>query len=963
MTVGGNDDTTLSRPHRVRTVEARWRPLCRFVLCIGVAGGASELIWRSIPNKLAISTTTFGYPNFVNYDVSRYSDAYFLLAFGFPAIAIASYGLLSWAGPLRRVPVPSRAVLPLSFDERAEPQRAGTGSPTRSGSSEYLWGAVRLLLPALVVAIALSASSGSTLRTMSLSDYAWGALYVLIVVIGGLALWRSTSDAPEGSDDSRSLGRSALHAVSRVNSLAALVVVPLLYFVSRGTSVTVLPSHHVVRYSWLPLWLAFLLTLIAVVVRRRWVHAKKASNIETNVVVWIVGPVLLFLLVAHLPDALGQFGGFDDAQSLASPELIFGHGLLPWHDLYLIHGILSDAFSGGVGFPAFGNSRWGGFAGAQIYAGPAYWIISYFFVAYMCRKNRFVLVGFGLLVLASLIQAPAQQFLVVPICLILFAALLQRATWTRCALFGFAVVSSMILVPEATVFEIGLLPLVLMFDLVTPARGDARSFTRTLRCLTAAVATGVGFLLYLLATHSLSAFVNFYLEFSSDHAVSNGLPVQWNLRTDPLTTFFFVTPMVLWLMTVWRAVAKVVRRTVWAARDWTMVSAATVAIFYYPKVVERADASHVREVFSACVPLVFLWGIESVSLLDTWGRRLLRAAVRHAHRSAGAFAGHVYPASALAVTVILVLASVPFSRLPDTPASFHVTAPEGPAVLPRLGYTEPGTVDTMLIQNLGRVLERYAGPDAPVMDFTNQLGIIYYLLNRIPATRYFHIEEAFTLGQQKVAIGDIQRSNPPVVVYSSENFGLPIFDGIPMMVKEYAVSEYLLNHYRPIVDFGGELILVRDDLARRPKPLPTLTLPYATSGLYNFSYECDFGDLFSFYPVPSNLASDRPLKARLYFTAVTNTYKAVLPSGTDLRDYRWIEINASRPIGRAAFALSDSVGAQPNHLIVISTLSSTGTSIHALVSGCLQWHGYSTDSLYLTGTVPRGTTFTLTLFR
>ncbi|HVA06545.1 MAG TPA: hypothetical protein VNG12_07400, partial [Acidimicrobiales bacterium] len=877
MTDGGNDGATLRQRRRARRVEARWRPLARFVLSIGIAAGACELIWQSIPGTLSASSTTFGYPTFVNYDVTRYSDAYFLLAFGFPGIALATYALLSWIGLLRRSPAPSTTLLPLAYAGSAESLNAAAGAPRAVRPSDYLWGVIRLLVPAVVVTVALSASSVSTQRTISLVDYGVGVLYVVLVVFGGLALSHSRSSSSDGPVDARARARGVLNATSRVNSLAGLVVVPLTYFVSRGTSVTQLPSHHVVRYSWLPLWLVCLLTLIAVLVRRRWVHAEGgAREMEANVLVWIVGPVLLFLLVAFLPGVLGQFGGFDDAQSLASPELIFGHGLLPWRDLYLIHGILSDAFSSAVGFPAFGNSRWGGDAGTLIYAGPAYWMVGYFFVAHMSRKNPLVLAGFGAAVLAMLLQAPAQQFLVVPICLMLFAALLQKATWTRCALFGFAVVSSMILVPEAAIFEIGLLPLVLLFELLTHERGQTPSFARTVRCLTGAATTALGFLVYLLATHSFSAFVNFYLEYSTDHAVSNGLPVQWNLRTDPLTTFFFFAPMVLWLMTVWRVATKLVRRTAWSVRDWTMVAAATVAIFYFPKVVERADPGHVREVFSACIPLVVLWGMECVGSLDGVIRRTLRTVAKGGRLRVGALTAYLHPASALAVTAILVFASVPFSRLPDAAASFHVDAHEGPTQLPRLGYTTPGSVDTALIANLGKVIARYAGPHAAVMDFTNQVGIIYYLLNRVPATRYFHIEQAFTLDQQEVAIRDIKRSNPPVVVYSSQGFGLPLFDGLPMMVKEYAVSEYLLNHYRPIVDFDGELILLRDDLARRPKPLPRLTLPYATTDLYNFSYECNFGDLFNFYPVPSTLGSEKRVAARLYYTAVKHTYRVVL---------------------------------------------------------------------------------------
>ena len=384
----------------------------------------------------------------------------------------------------------------------------------------------------------------------------------------------------------------------------------------------------VVHYSWLPLWLAIALTLGALGLWSRWKSRTTPRTTEGNVLVWIVGPVLLYLALAILPGALGAFQGFDDAQNLATPQLLFGHGLWPWRDLFIVHGLLGDVFTGAIGMFAFGNTRWGVTAGTGIYVIPAFWIATYYFAAYFSRRNRILLLGLGaLIVVSGFVNVNSPELLVVPIGLVLFARVLVRSTWGRCAALSLGVVVSMILVPEATVFEIVVLPLVVVYEFCTRRKGAALrdTYARSLRCLTVTVAAIGAWVVYLALTGSLSAFVHFYLEFSSDNAIAKGLPVQWVLHRDLRDTFYFFAPMALWLLTFGRVATKCVRRSSWSARDWTMVAAATIAILDYLKVIQRADAGHAAQVFVACVPLLILWGIETLEFLDRAVLRVVRA--------------------------------------------------------------------------------------------------------------------------------------------------------------------------------------------------------------------------------------------------------------------------------------------------------------------------------------------------
>jgi len=189
-------------------------------------------------------------------------------------------------------------------------------------------------------------------------------------------------------------------------------------------------------------------------------------------------------------------------------------------------------------------------------------------------------------------------------------------------------------------------------------------------------------------------------------------------------------------------------------------------------------------------------------------------------------------------------------------SGFHAVAPEPPPSEPlRLGYVTPGAVDTAQINELGRILDRYAGKTAPVFDFTNELGITYYLLNRVPGTRSFVPAIVQTKRAQQETISDLQTSRPPVVIYYDPTFGLPNYDGIPQSVRAYDVGQYILDHYQPFIDLQGQLLMLRNDLVSTAPPLPALPAGSSTSDLYFSAPACTLGDIPNFFADPSDLGT------------------------------------------------------------------------------------------------------------
>ena len=93
--------------------------------------------------------------------------------------------------------------------------------------------------------------------------------------------------------------------------------------------------------------------------------------------------------------------------------------------------------------------------------------------------------------------------------------------------------------------------------------------------------------------------------------------------------------------------------------------------------------------------------------------------------------------------------------------------------------------------------------------------LFHYLLDRRPSTRYFHVSMAIRKHTQADLIKELERRPPKLVVFSSSPaFGLPSWDGISNQVRHYDVSQYILDHYRPVLDSHTFVLMARNDLAR-----------------------------------------------------------------------------------------------------------------------------------------------------
>ncbi len=568
------------------------------------------------------------------------------------------------------------------------------------------------------------------------------------------------------------------------------MVVPLVYFVARTSSVLVRSDDHLRRYPWLPLWLVVpACVVVALWYGRRLRRATSAGEVhdaEAAALTYVVGVALLLVLIARLAAPLGTtFAAFDQAQSLASAQLTFGHGLFPWSDLYVIHGVFGDILSGQLGMSVFEPSRWGSASGFTIFLVPMLWVSLYVFAAYFARRNRlfvaaFVavavlwltsgrLAGAGLL-LGHDVMGYAQgyfRFAFLPLVLVLFDRTLRCRSRAWCAALAAALVAQAILVPETALMAGGILATLVAFEWMGRARGAALApaLMRTRWCAAFGALFVVAWALALVATGALRGFVDYYLIFGPGHSLSGAKRGFW-IGEQLGPTVEFVVPVVLFLLTVLRVTIQLRRRRPWDRRDWVMVAAATFVLVYYQKVLARADQIHVAEVFIVTMPLLLLWLMTVTDALD---RALRDAAARHLrrrHRSAVGdtvrtmVRGLRHPASLALVVALVALAPSPVGTVKAVASNYHVTAGSEP-VLARLGYSDPGVVDVTMVRDLGAVLQRYAGTDGAVFDFNDEPGLLYYLLNRVPGTRFYNVSMADTGFAQRQLISDLHAITAP----------------------------------------------------------------------------------------------------------------------------------------------------------------------------------------------------------
>ncbi len=332
----------------------------RVALALGIGAGFTYLLWLNIGTHLTVTTDIVGRTTFADFDIYRYLERFYDIAFVLPASSAIAYVLLHFFGPLRATP-PARPWPPLlEVVDPVDDVEVGVTSLTDTDdaltSRQLFWTVVRVGLVALVVGIESNIARSPHETVVTTFAFAIAALYVVAVGLGALGLGRSRRAAsPKRFDADVQSGHhrfspAVARDVSVVNAFASVVVIPLLVLVSSSTTVTVARNGRVTHYPWFPAWLGATVTVVVLLLLIRAMrHAghdvARRQGLERRALLMVVVPIFLFVVTGSLQPAQRQFLAFDDAQGMVGAKLSFWHGLWPWRDVFLLHGFFADALT------------------------------------------------------------------------------------------------------------------------------------------------------------------------------------------------------------------------------------------------------------------------------------------------------------------------------------------------------------------------------------------------------------------------------------------------------------------------------------------------------------------------------------------------------------------------------------------------------------------------------------------
>ena len=651
--------------------------------------------------------------------------------------------------------------------------------------------------------------------------------------------------------------RTIAEVASLVNTLVAPLTIALLYGVSESTQVTVAASGAVYHYPWLPAWLAGALTVgVLVWLARgllRSITHTDLGDLERRALVLVVAPVGLFLLVAFLPGAIGTMNLFEEGQVLAGAEIV-RDGAFPWRDLLVVHGLLHDVGTGLIGSAVIENSRWGVIAGEKLLIVPLSWVALYYLCAYLFWSNWLYLFGTQLLVITGSIFAIHYRLGLIPLVLLLLAALLHRPTVVRAVAFTTLLFVQVVVTPEALWAIPAYLLVIFLFEFFYRDRRRrlAESFRRTWLVVASAGALALAWSVFLLAYGALDDFVFSYRAFVPGHQLTGGVPLGiYRAVLDPgnvgqrYEEFGILAPVVVILGAILFFVARTRLRRPFAVSDWVVLAAVAFVVPYYAKFLSRTD--HVYHSFAMAVPVL----LYAVYRLVTFAEASLASAAQG--RGATWFPRR--HALTLPILIVLLLGAPVALRdvLRDVPSHFVVTADEEPE-LEALGFARRGENDVGLYRDVGRALGSQLEPGDEVFDFTNTPGLIHYVLGYPPSTRYYHVSIAIRQRTQTDLVRLLEKARPKVVVFSAASLvGSPsVWDNVSNQVRHYDVSEWLLDHYVPVLE-SRTFVLMR----RREDGVP------ARRQLYFDAAPCDWGYVPNFFsPSPAPDAAIAELKYR-----------------------------------------------------------------------------------------------------
>jgi hypothetical protein len=834
-------------PRRGRWIRAGLSVVAAVLLCRFVAYPKS--------GSLDVRTDIIGYPVFHAWDYTWYQSIFRRWAFIFPALALGLHLLLG------RLPAFAASRTATSFGtSHASAQPAGV----ENGLSNFQRFSV--YARSALTGLALGLQSAMVVSRVSVAVV---VPFVVVAVCGAIAI------AAHVLNRSTSVQWTSLECFAVVSAVAAVVPVLGLYAVSRSTELLIASTGEYVKYEWLPAVICLVFAACAAVFFWTVLNRLRLPNstarvlsLERSSVLYLAGGALIFLFTAYLPGTVGALDAFHEGESLGTVTSLRFHEW-PWRDSLGIHGLLGDYAEPLVGIQTFGDSRWAVVAGRSMLLYPLTWVLFWWLWVRFSGRAWPVLVVAGWLVAmgsrfdwlpTSLLGTPFIRFGLMPVVLLMFVTCLARQSRRWAGATGAAIAVLVLLTPELGFLGavIGLTLLLCEWTGRRPGEPARASFVLTTWTTIGLLAVMIPFLAVLVGFGVLDDYLDYFLTFARDHALTGARPVLW--WAPGVDLFWVVFPpavslgFVVWVL----ARPRTSRRR---PEDWAMFALATFNLVYFQaKFLNRPDAGHLKQYAGVSASLV----VYVVSRLAVGGWDAVGSVLR------GRWAAVRNVALGFALVAGVFVVKPPGPTVRALPTRIRPAAAE-PASVPKLGYAVDPAADRYLLEDVGSLFAAADLGVQDVFDFSNSPAVFYYLLPYESPTRYLHVSMAIRGRSQDQLIAELAASPPAVVVFDSSKLGLTIWDDVANQVRHDDVSAWVLNNYRPWVSAHGYTFLQRNDLTL---PVPAAFGPEPgrevhTGALLLGVQRCSWGMAPSYLDWELPAAPATPLTGEAVTTLVT----------------------------------------------------------------------------------------------
>jgi hypothetical protein len=786
-----------------------FRYTVRFLVSVVVGSCAAITCSLLLPEFSPPQTDRMGYAIVYNFDPNHLWWISVIWMIILPVVALGTYVLIPRVAPRLKFLKPL-----VGHESDSKNLRIWrTYSDQAHTSAPPVFGVLRSAIVAFTLLVAFVVSRPVAPKNIWL-------LLVVGSLIGGLTPWIierivvRLSGATETPSTTRTI-RSTLTIVATWLSL------PALWYVSHKTTVFVASENTTRSLAWLPLYVVLIPTALLIAFDiRRLLRRQPAviTTLERARITFLIVPVLLFLFTSQAPGDVAKLDIFHHGESLTG-ALRWQSGQLPWKDFFFNVGLLPAVIVPRISFELFGTSFWGLVAGTELIFIPLL-IVSLYLCSAVFTKNNVAFLSLVSLFFffpqkfmwgfAEVLRGDPTLFIFryIPLALLGIPILwfFTKRSWISALVLAASLVTSIILSPEMIVYlaSVGLVAVVI--DLYDWRDGNKPWSLRslTLRVASCGVSSVIAAGIILNQAGVLSGFISWWQTFPAKWYLETAVPLNVDADNYQTPTAILVITPILVLIVSFFLIWRFRTRKTMSSQDWTIVALALGGALFFRKTTNRPD-SHVYQSLIAMLP-VLIYVIQR-------GGELLGDLVQPFRN-----AGSRIRASAwvwLFIGPLLLLPGAPLINAVDQtvtslPSRLHARA-NAPATIPRLGYYSDANYVNR-VAALRAFFKENIGKDARIYDFSNSSSLYSFLLNKVPATQFSYVLQSATSKSQAQVIDSMRQQRPEVVIYASAG-GLNEWDHVENAVRHYDISEYILRNYSPWIDYLGQTMLIRNDLA------------------------------------------------------------------------------------------------------------------------------------------------------